>query len=498
MNQHKGFLGVDSAIMIGFLLLSVMAVMAMHAGIIAMIAPDLHTIINKMPTIYDYDENGDKVKFETPEEKDDRFSSNNDTQEQVNEIQSEIVILEAEKYDAIGIGDVEKVTELSDQIDKLEKQLVELGYLPEPNMYLKLYWMFGSFSIIILLIIFVGSIVILAFEQASLGIKRGTASKLVKSCVIGIIIIIIVPEIWDPIAINVERVGLYMLDPIDGKPEETTGKLWCRMGGGICTLDQLRLLDEDIHKMLLANPANFGQEIFAGVFLGFFKLTATSMISLLFFITSTIRITFTLVILITIPLWIIFGFIPKLKRLSETVLSSFVGACMAPPLVSIILFVGEQHISANPLPALTEWITVLGVAILAQTFLMILAPVLQSTISQANSIVQSGMQQTTMAGSAMGMGAAAGAMSTKGSAGKGSSIPTSMGGVAKSFANMANPMTGAQKVMAGAKAGLTGAIISGAESLTKTHAPSSVKQGLIDNAGGVNGTGSDIQDDDEK
>ncbi len=494
-HQHRGFLGVDSAIMIGFLLLSVMAVMVMHMGIIAMISPDLHTTINKMPTIYDYDEDGDKVEFETPAEKGNRFDSNNNIKNEAKEIKSEIIKLEDEKYDAIGIGDVEKVTDLSKQIKELEKKLVNLGYLPEPNMYLKLYWIFGSFSIMVLGIIFIISIVILGFERASLGMKRGTASRLVKSCVIGIIIILIVPEIWDPIAITVEKVGLYMLDPIDGKPEETTGKLWCRMGG-TCTLDQSRLLDEDIHKMLLANPADFGQEIFAKVFLGFFKLTATSMISLLFFITSTIRITFTLVILITIPLWIIFGFIPKLKKLSETVLSSFVGACMAPPLVSIILFIGEQHISANPLPALTEWITVLGVAILAQTFLMILAPVLQSTLSQANSIVQSGMQQTTMAASAMGVGAAAGAMSTKGNAGKGSSIPTSMGGVTSSFANMVNPMTNTQKVMAGAKAGITGSVISGMESLTKTHVPSSIKQGLINNAGDSNS--SDIQDDDEK
>lgn len=497
MNQHRGFLGVDSAIMIGFMILMFLAVMVMHAGIIQMIVPDLHTIINKMPTIHDYDENGDRVVFETPEEKKGRSVINNGLQVRAEKIQKEIKVLEEEKYDSIGVGDSEKYTELSNQITELEKQLVDLGYLPEPNVYLKLYWMFGTFSIIILVIIFVGSIVILAFERASLGIKRGTVSKLVKSCVIGIILIIIVPEIWDPIAIIVENVGLYMLDPIDGKPEETTAKLWCRMGG-LCMPEQSRLLDSDIHKMLLANPADFSQEIFSNIFLGFFKLTATSMISLMFFITSTIRVTFTLVILITIPLWIVFGFIPKLKRLSETVLSSFIGACMAPPLVSTILFVGEQHISANPLPALTEWITVLGVAILAQTFLMILAPILQSTISQASSIVQSGMQQTTMASSAMGMGAAAGAMSTRGTAGKGGSVSSSMSGVTQSFSNMVNPMTRGQKVMAGAKAGTVGAIISGAESLTKTHAPSSIKQGLIDNAGGVNGTGSDIQDDDEK
>jgi len=285
-----------------------------------------------------------------------------------------------------------------------------------------------------------------------------------------------------------------MLDPIDHKPEETTSKLWCRMGG-MCTVDQSRLLDEDVHKMLIANPVDLGQEIFSNVFLGFFKLTATSMISLMFFITSTIRVTFTLVILITIPFWILLGFIPRLKSLSQTVLSSFIGACLAPPLVSIILFIGEQYISANPLPSLTEWITVLGISILAQTFLMILAPILQSTMSQASSIVQSGMQQTTMDGGAMIMGASTGAMSTMGS-GKGGSALSSMGGIGKSFSNMVNPMTRGQKVMAEVKAGTVSAVISGTESLTRTHIPSSMKQGLIGDAGSSGR--SDIQDDDEK
>lgn len=109
-----------------------------------------------------------------------------------------------------------------------------------------------------------------------------------------------------------------MLDPINGEPERTTQKLWCRMGA-MCTPEDSRLLDGDVHKMLLADPSHLGQEVFSKTFLVFFTLSVTSMISLLFFITSIVRVTFILIILITLPLWIIFAFIPRMKQLSQAV-----------------------------------------------------------------------------------------------------------------------------------------------------------------------------------
>ncbi|MBA4719418.1 MAG: hypothetical protein HRO68_10130 [Nitrosopumilus sp.] len=64
--------------------------------------------------------------------------------------------------------------------------------------------MFGHFSLVILGIVLIGSVVILALERAAVGVKRGTAGKLFKAVVVGIIIIFIVPEIWDPIAITTQ------------------------------------------------------------------------------------------------------------------------------------------------------------------------------------------------------------------------------------------------------------------------------------------------------
>ena len=109
-------------------------------------------------------------------------------------------------------------------------------------------------------------------------------------------------------------------------------------------------------------------------------IASSSKVSSLFFITAIVRIEFTMIIVITMPLWILFNFIPVLKKLSRTIFSSFVGCCFAPIIIALILFVGEQYTTAHPTEALQQWITVLSIATLAQTFLIILAPKFESVL----------------------------------------------------------------------------------------------------------------------
>ncbi len=320
--QHRGFFGIDAAIMIGFAVLGMVALMAMHSGIIAEIVPQLHDRINYMPTIYSYDENGTRVDpNESIEETGRRSVFNESIDDQINDIRQKIIDLENEQFEAIKIDDIELYNEIKDEIKELNDKLAELGYEPIQNVNLKLYWMFGDFAKIVFGIFLVGSVVILALERFNFGVKRGTAVKVFKGSLIAIVVIYVTPEIWDPIALTIQSIGLHQLDPFDGEPQNTTIKLFCRMGG--CVEDSRDLLDEDVHKMLAANT-DYGQDFFVNIFLGVFRLTSASMMSLMFFITATIRITFTLIILITLPLWLIFHYIPPLKKLSQTVISSFI------------------------------------------------------------------------------------------------------------------------------------------------------------------------------
>ena len=492
--------------MIGFAVLGMVALMAMHSQIIGLIVPTLHEKINYMPTIYTYDENNEKDRNnETEDQRKTRVNFNESNDDKIKDIRSEIDDLEKQKLAAIKIDDIESVNQLREIIKEQNEKLTNLGYEPVPNINLQLYWMFGDFARILFLIFLFGSIVILALERFNFGVKRGTAVKIFKGSIIALVVIHATPEIWDPLATTIQRIGLHMLDPIDGQPHETTTKLWCRMGS--CMGDSKHLLDEDVHKMLAAKPKNYGEEFFVDIFMGMFRLTATSMMSLMFFITATVRITFTLIILITLPLWLVFHYIPPLKKLSQAVISSFIGACLAPILVSTVLYVGEQYMVGHPDGALTEWITVLSIATLAQTFLLILAPILSSVISQASSTVQTGIQSTTMAASnagaaAGGAGARAydsgGSRGTGGSGGREGSAPSGGGG--RSFGSTGsspgpNPLSRGRRTLNIGKAMAPAAAFAAAEGLTGTRVAGEVKSHFQEDDSAQDNSQDDIQDD---
>lgn len=420
--QYRGFAGVDGMIMIGFSLIILLAITGMHIGLINTIVPTLHEKINYVPTFYVYD-NGTRIdtipEADIEAEKRRRSVFNESEEEKINDIRVKILELEQEKLEAIKIVDQESIDEIDEKIDNYNQKLLEMGFDPDPNRNFKLYWMFGVPASMFFVALLILSLVVLLVERINLGVQRGTAMKIFKISVISLAIIYAVPEVWDPIAIVINNAGLYMLDPVDGKPHETVEKLFCRMGN-VCVEDSRVLLDQDVHKSLIANP-NMGVDFFSDIFLGLFRVTIESMMAITFFISSTIRISFMLMIVITLPLWLVFRCIPPMKKVTNAVLSSFVGCCFASPLISIILFIGEENLVGNPGDAMTEWITVLSIALLAQTFLMILAPILQSSMSQATSTVSTGIMSTSAAvGSAGGMvaGAASAKLSKKSDAGR--------------------------------------------------------------------------------
>ena len=126
--------------------------------------------------------------------------------------------------------DIELVKQIDEKIDNYQQRLLEKGFDPDPNRNFKLYWMFGIPASMFFVALLILSLVVLLVEKMNLGIQRGTAMRMFKISIVSLALIYAVPEIWDPIAIVINNTGLYMLDPIDGKPHETTQKLFCRMG----------------------------------------------------------------------------------------------------------------------------------------------------------------------------------------------------------------------------------------------------------------------------
>ena len=207
-----------------------------------------------------------------------------------------------------------------------------------------------------------------------------------------------------------------------------------------------------------------------------------------------------------------FWLYPAIKKLTQAVTSSFIGCCIAPILVSLILFIGEQHIFSKGTPSFEEWLTVLSIAILAQTFLVILAPILGSTISQANSIAQTAVQTTAMAASQFGGAGGRAGMSSYGKSrnigsGPGASSnanPTSgfsfagLGSSSGSFANKVNPLSKGMSFLKAGKESILAGTIAATQSLTRTRIPTPTGSTSNNDGADEQQRMDDVYDDDQK
>jgi len=120
------------------------------------------------------------------------------------------------------------------------------------------------------------------------------------------------------------------------------------------------------------------------------------MITIAFFVIAKIRALFIIIIIITIPIWLVCLNIPTLKKISNDMITNMIGASIAPIFSALTLSVGMSYVNSTNSDSLEEWITVLGIAVFASVWPIILAPKLSIIASQTTSIVQTAVQSTAM------------------------------------------------------------------------------------------------------
>jgi len=101
-----------------------------------------------------------------------------------------------------------------------------------------------------------------------------------------------------------------------GDPEALREKLWCKMGC-IINIDDI-FKTKDIGNTILLNPAA-GSKTLSEILLPIFKIIPTAMITISFFVIAKIRALFIIIIIITLPIWVVCMNIPTLKKVSNGV-----------------------------------------------------------------------------------------------------------------------------------------------------------------------------------
>jgi len=379
------------AVMFGMSLLWIVAFMAVISLFTLTIVPTIPDVLTDIPTLYDYDENGKRIEGTA-------YNSEMDSghiTEQVSLIQAQNNDLESQMSQAVQNNDWNKYNELKSQKETLNQELesLDFGIFVQPNQRLELYWMFAIPSVITLSFFVLFAFVAYYWEKAFSIFKKGTSTSILKNSILGIFVVLLLPEFWDTYAIMMKQFSLYLLDPFGGNPHVTTERLWCKMG---CIVNTDRLLDQNVWATALTNPSNFGQELLTNALLPLFKTIPVAILSITLFVIAKIRVLFIMIVLITIPIWMVCMNLPFLKKHANDMISNMIGASIAPVFSALTLFVGLTYVDSSPIPALEEWISVLAIGIFAALWPVILAPKLSVIASQTAGIVHTAMNSTAM------------------------------------------------------------------------------------------------------
>ena len=374
--------------MFGLAILGIAAFLAVLGLFTATIVPTIPDVLTDVPTLYDYDEFGKRIT-----DTGDVISDTGEIDAQISDIQSQIKNIESQMEQAILDEDWNQYEGLKTEKTALEEELSQLDFsiFNHPNQRLELYWFFAypSLAILIIFIMIAGAT---HYWEKSFGLfKKGTSLEIVKTSIIGFAVILLVPEFWDTFAIYMKQFSMYLLDPFGKNPEVTVTRLRCKMG---CIVNLESALSMDSWSIALSNPSNFGQAILTSALLPLFKTIPVAMLSLSLFVIAKIRVLFIMIVLLTLPLWMVSMNIPFIKKHANDMISNIIGASIAPIFSALTLFVGLSYLDAKPIPALEEWISVLGIGIFASLWPVILAPKLSIIASQTTGMVQTAIQST--------------------------------------------------------------------------------------------------------
>ncbi len=439
---------LDMVLILGIALLGIAAFLVVLGMFTITIVPTIPDVLTDVPTLYDYDGEGQKILTVA-----DFGMTLGEIESRIAEIKSEIIIIEDQMTLEVKNKRFGAFKDLERQKDILETELAALdfGLFSQPNQRLEIYWFFAYPSLLILFLFIMFAGATYYWEKAFLIFKRGTSIGIVKTSITGMIVIILLPEFWDIFAIHMKQLALYLIDPFGGEPHAVTDRLWCKMG---CIVDIDRLMDQDIWNVLLSNPANFGQELLSNALLPLFKTIPTAMLSISLYVIAKVRVLFIMIVLLTIPLWMVFLNVPFMKKHAHDMVSNMIGASVTPIFSALTLFVGLSYLNSQAPLGLEEWITVLAIGIFASLWPVILAPKLSIIASQTTGMIQTAIQSASMmagtaaAGMASGMAASGALPGTKG-------LDMSKGAQAKTLL----------------ASGITGGIMGGANSITPANIP---------------------------
>ena len=334
--------------MVAIMLVVVAGIIAVSQSFVTLAGLQLPTILTDMPTFYEYTDDGARV-LTTPE---------------CNE--------SGAHFSGKCAGASEICTEGGGGS----------GCEAKETGYLKFYWFLAQYSLAIM--IFVIGISVMEYIMSGTGFtNESNAVERVKKVIPFLVIIMILPIIWDPVAIIIEEMALYLMAPfpedrtdigltgltidqttLEGRASARSAWLWMEAGHIIPP----STWDPEAWSVFLVDPARFMEETISIAFLGVFKAYVVILLGIEMWVTGILRVVLTMIILISIPIFLPMTLIPKFDKHASDYINAIFGLMMAPILSAVIFTAGVAYLQSSfDQPALIRWLSAVCVCFLCSS-----------------------------------------------------------------------------------------------------------------------------------
>ena len=412
--------------MLGIMLLGVVVYIGVMTAFTGIIQGSIVESLTDVPTMHEYDDKGVRmtgIPTDAPQATKDAVEAL--LKEREGKI-AEIRLLQAgsgppgggdldEAFDSVpqtDPGTYDAIKEANERLYEINAELRSLGWVDRETTIIHLYNYFAVSATILLIIMMVFSAAG-HFMERGFGLwSQGTAARMFKGAVFGIIIIWAMPQVWDFFALGMEKFALDTMQLGGDKPQQVIDGLWCKLGATApCMFNFADVLDPLGWATALTSPSDFGMTLMGKVLLPFFKLVPALTTTLTMFVIGEIRVLFITIILIIMPLLVILKHLPFVKGHADMLINSLIGAAIAPFFSALTLVVGWEYLSnATTLNSLEEWVRALGIVALAGAWPVMLSPLLSQLSSQVSGAVNTAVMSSAMMASQMGTGMAMGGM----------------------------------------------------------------------------------------
>jgi ABC-type multidrug transport system fused ATPase/permease subunit len=256
------------------------------------------------------------------------------------------------------------------------------------------------------------------FEHVNL-VAPQTGYNIISKGLIFTLIFFFFPPLWDLLATTIQHTALWILNPEEpGQPTKNISYLLNKIGGGIECHPEDESCNFTLDRLVagITDPFTSLRNMFLTTFLAVFKAIAFLIFMFLTFLLGTIRIVFTAIVTIAIPLILVISLLPVFRRVANRLIDAFLGLMIAPLFSALGIVAGVAHlqtfVASSPDP-IVEWFAALAVMGLVTFIPAMIVPMLGSVLHSVSSIVSNTIAASSIVGgaAATSLNIAAGTMS---------------------------------------------------------------------------------------